>query len=473
MSERRQLMRHQRLGLRFLRLLRYQGILAFAPGTGKTIVAIRAMQKTEVPRLIICRRDDYLTWRLELEAEGVQEEEILFVESGKDDLPNPWDISSLDNKVPPMWFVVSYDLAKQQQIASWIKSQPFAIVAADELHYMKRWKARRTKKIVRCTRHIPRRLGLTGTLITNDPGDVYSQCLFVDNGRTFGNNWWRFRNKHYLQSGPGWYIKRNSKHYAIPDGLKKIAMSVHEDDVLDLPPTVPVLKSAPMSGMQRRYYDQALNDWALELESGETMELNLVIVRLTKLMQIANGFFYKDDEDRTPVLLKCPKNDLLINLIKDPDALGTRPKIVIWGTFTGQLARIAQLLEKADITHTPYFGHMNSAAKEASRKDFASPAGPRVFLAQVDRGVGMNELIIADTAIYLSNSFRVVSRQQSQRRTRRKGSEIHERIYNYDLITENSVEVLQARNLKKKISVANFITSQLKQGHKLKSIIKG
>lgn len=483
-------MKHQRFGLRFARQHDYQAIFAWDPGTGKTSPAIRIAQKIGAPILIICRRDDFLTWRLELEAEGEHYDEMYFIDHGDARLPRPWnedhvchcgdDLAShariYDHSFTAMqgtkWFIVSYDLVKNPRIGKWIKTTPFRILILDELHYVKRWQSQRTKRVYRTTRHIPRRLGLTGTLISNDPGDVFSQCLVIDDGRTFGQNWWKFRKRHYIQSGFGWYIKRSSKTVDIPLSLKNIAMAVEAEDVLpDLPPLREVIKSASMSRIQQKYYEQVVKEWEIELRSGELIEIDQIIVQLQKLKQIASGFFYKPDH--SPIYLRCPKTQLMIDALKGEGDFAQKPKIVIWGSYTAELQHICQLLTQSNITYAPYFGPMTTRQREQTRLTFATDPGVRCFVGQVDRGVGMNELIVADTAIWHSNSFKVVSKQQSSRRTRRKGSERHQQITHVNMVTEGSADLAIARNINKAMDVAASILAQLKQGIPLRQIVCG
>lgn len=366
------------------------------------------------------------------------------------------------------WWFTTWDLIRQPLIAQWIKSQPFRTVFGDELHTIKRWEAQRTKAAIRVTRHIPRRVGLTGSPITNEVMDVWSQCMFIDNGRTFGDNAWKFRLQYYIKAEHhgGWYPKREAKAQ-IQKKLKRIAIHVHEDDVLKLPPVRQFVKSCAMTGMQRRLTEQVIRDWEVEV-SNKVIELNLTITKLQKLQQIAAGFVYKDDEDRTPTFINTNKWKLLMDLLKDPDYFGRKKKIVIWGTYHAELYAIAKQLAGAGIGFARYYGDY---ASPKARVRFRDNPAVRVFLGQVDRGVGMNELIVADTAIYCSNSQKVVSRQQSLRRIRRKGSEIHKAITYCDLVVEDTVEMPLLKRIKGGVDFAKSITDALKHGEQIRSIL--
>lgn len=459
--------KHQRVAKQFIRHRQGRAGCFAAPGTGKTLIAIRSMK--EFPILVICRRDDYLTWRLELLAEDISLDQMFFLQTGNDELPEVTCHDSIDCHCQS-WFFVTYDLVKNPHIYAWIKTSPFEWVAADESHMIKRWKSARTKKVHKATRHIPRRLPMTGTPITNDPKDIFSQALFIDDGKTFGTKEWYFLQKYYIHEGYGWYLRRNSKEL-IANKLKTIAFHVHEDDVLKLPPPRPILKSVVMTGMQRRYYEQVLYDWEISIESGKTIEIDQVIVQLAKLRQIASGFYYTPQPNRETIYLKCSKLDLLKDMLSDNDYLRSKPKFVIWASHSAEILRISQTLSAINIDHRTYFGRVSRKKKEQARIDFRDNKNVRGFVGQVDAGVGMNELIVSDTAIYFSNSFRVVSRQQSMRRIRRRGSDIHNSITYYDLVSENSVDLPLLQSLGKSMSLATMILQQLKRGVPIRKLM--
>ena len=179
-------MKHQRTALCKLGELKGQMGLFMAPGTGKTLVVIRYIQKHILyPTLIICRRDDFQTWKDELGQEGYSEDQITFIDKSR----KLKDLGKEQNQ----WMVVTYDLLKSQPVFRWVVQNCWKIVVADESHMIKRWQSKRTKKVIKATQHIPRCIALSGSPITNDPGDVFSQCLFYDKGRTFGDNYWKFR----------------------------------------------------------------------------------------------------------------------------------------------------------------------------------------------------------------------------------------------------------------------------------------
>lgn len=454
----RPLDKHQRRAIHFITCHGGQAGVFMDCGTGKTLVGIRYTEHGYFPGLVVCRRDDFLTWKLELFAEGYSEDQILFIDKSNVKLP----------KTPPLWAIITYDRVKQSKILRWIKSIKWGIVIGDELHMIKKWKTIRTKRVISGTRHIPRRLGLTATPINNTLLDIYSEALFIDNGKTFGNNEWRFKRRFFIKPAdfPGWFLRRGAKK-KIESLMETMSFSVNADDVLDLPEIKPpVVKGVPMTGMQRKYRKQVLQDWELTIEN-ETVDIDQVIAQISKLRQIAAGFLYKPDGGY--IKIKNRKMKLLSDLMKEEQYLKLKTKIVVWCAHIAEIEMIGEMLRDSHVSYVEFHGSKRKRNNE-SRMRFLQDPKCRLFLGQADKGVGINELVVADSAVYYSNSFRVVSRVQSKKRIRRRGSDMHEFITYYDLVTEGSIDEHILQSLNKNISVAESILEKIKQKTKLGTI---
>jgi len=467
-------MPHQKRAFTFLKRRPRAGLF-MRPGTGKTLVSIRAAKP---PALVICRSDDFLTWETELTLEGFLPLDMDFIGSAK-------DVADLDPHAIPNWTIVTYDLCKSPDVFNYLLECDFKEVIADECQLIKRPSSARHKDVVNVTRHIPRRRGLTGSPITNDVIDVFGQFRFIDDGHTFGTNEWRFRKRYYIQAkvgkgqggkvANGWFPKRGAKD-KIADAMKESAFHVHEDDVLDLPPVRSIALTVPMSGAQRRYTEQVLKHWEMEIDEDRIDELDWVIQQVSKLRQIASGFFYyypdpENTKRRKARLIRCPKLDRLVQMFEDGE-LEDKRKVVVWAVHGAEIRRICRTLDNQGITNVPYMGSFSPAQRRAARLEFKpTKKGPRVFVAQADMGVGMNELICADTAVWFSNSYRVASRMQSEARTRRKGSEIHDQITHYDLLTAGSIDAKVLQSIRSNMSVADYILARVKLGNPLRKIL--
>jgi hypothetical protein len=468
----RSFMAHQQRAYEFLEEHKGCGGLFLSPGTGKTLIVIRYIVNNELaPNLLISRRDDFLTWYTELEEEGYDLTKIIKLDKSR---KLNRAIKSMQED-PDRFVMVTYDLLKNDRVFSWVRSVLWKVAITDESHMIKHWDTKRTKKVVKATRHVPARMALSGSPITNDPGDVFAQAYFYDNGKTFGDNYWRFRNRYYIHNkdSHGWYLRSGSK-VLISKKLAQSAFYVDEDDVLKLPKKRSLIKSAPMSKIQQKYFNQALSEWEVELGESNIIEFDDVLAQISKLRQIGSGFLYVTDEDspkeRETIWFDSCKLDLLKELLTSPEYLKNKPKVVIWCAFTAEILKIKEMADKLKIGAVTFYGS-KSKEKERARKRFKNDESIKLFIGQVESGVGMNELIVADNAVYYSNSPKVVARQQSMRRIRRKGSEIHKQITYWDLVAEGSLDLHILKSVQHSMSVARSILERLKKGERIRQII--
>lgn len=449
----RVLMPHQRQALRFLNAHQCRALLAMAPGTGKTLTAIRRALAKRWAVLVICRRDDYLTWRTELLAEGVIPARILTVDK-------PDDVMALKKK---RWTIVTYDLIGRTDFVYHtirLHQDYFDCVVADESDYLSGWKSKRQRRVIGCTREIPHRIAMTGSAFGNDPPmDIHRQAQFVDDGATFGRSPTEHRARYYGKSGPGWYMRRTAMD-EIKQRCKRFMFSVHEDDVLALPPKRYLLKSYPMTAPQRRAYDSLLTKWEVELDDGP-LEVDHTVAQLLKLHQIANGFMY-DDRMKVHEFAKT-KMDALAAMLTN-GLLADYEKVVIWCAHIESVVSLHRWLYNFRAPGVTFHGGMRPKDREESRRRFHDDPRIRVFIGQADGGRGMNELRVANAAVYYSNSWRVRSREQSERRIRRRGSEGHDHCLYVDMVTEGTIDVKIHQALKRGKDAVQGILAALKGG---------
>lgn len=415
----RKMMPHQATILQLAKEHQNKFGMWMAPGTGKTLPAIRGAR---TPAIVIGRRDDFMTWERELALEEVDPHRIQFLESSSEQPAPPSEVD---------WTITTYGLTRNKHVSRWIREQGFRSAIVDEAHAIKRWKTKQTKTVISSTREANCRFALTGTPLTNKAiEDIFSQALFIDDGQQFGTSWWKFMNRYFIRlPGMGWVPRRDAKE-RVKAGLKKIAYYVDEDDVLDLPPVRRFVIEITPTGIQRRLTKQLEDLW----EVNEDIQLSHVVVQVEKLKQIASGFYY--DNQKVAHHIRCRKYSRLCEMLTNPEELESSPKFVVWASHLPEIHRIQRTLPvRSVIMHGT-----DATRNDQARRQFRDNPNVRAFICQVDKGVGMNELVVAADAVYFSNSRRLVSRDQSRRRTRRKGSHIHKVCRYWDLVTKGSVD---------------------------------
>lgn len=227
---------------------------------------------------------------------------------------------------------MSYDALRTKKgfdFARAVLMQFTCMGALDESTAIANHTTERTKAAHKLAPLAPYRRVMSGTPVAEGPFKIYSQIKWLD------PNYWKNFGLSSLQvfkTTFGIFKTMNARGEAGEDGkwikghqyqqlveyrnleyLQKlvagIGSRVLKEDVLDLPPKVYTRIEFEMTSKQMRMYDELVNVYRTEVESGQVVEANSALVRLTRLQQITSGFVGVDE---TPpiavgdlVILQC------------------------------------------------------------------------------------------------------------------------------------------------------------------------
>jgi len=165
-------------------------LMADEMGLGKTIQALAAVESRErFPLLIVCPAVVKYNW---------------YHESVK------WlghrSINVMDGSSPMEYreiTIINYDLL-EKRLAD-LDSVEWHTIIFDESHYLKNYKAARTKAATQLASHAGSRILLSGTPILNRPQELISQLIIMDKIHIFGG-FWPFVNRYCAakQTRHGW-----------------------------------------------------------------------------------------------------------------------------------------------------------------------------------------------------------------------------------------------------------------------------
>lgn len=185
------------------------------------------------------------------------------------------------------------------------------------------------------------------------------------------------------------------------------------EDCVDLPPTIMLQRSVPLTDVQAKAYKEMLSTLQAELEDG-TLNAANEAVKLGKLFQIATGSAY--DRDREVVDLPMgPRLEELENLIEQ-----SAGKVLVFAHFKPTMRRIAaHLAEKYTV------GVVNGETSKHERDEifsaFQKRADPHVLVMQPASAAHGLTLTAASTIVWFgpitSNEFY----EQANGRVRRPG----------------------------------------------------
>lgn len=211
-------------------------------GLGKTVQTLATIDAAGAyPALVVCPASLTHTWRREA-ARWFPARRVQVVRDSKTALDPAAEI-----------VVISYDLAKRQQVA--LQARCWAALIADEGHYLKAGKSQRTKAITEIADAIPRRHLLTGTPITSKPADLIAPLRVLGLLDSLGG--WRTYVTRYcdgVQGRHGWEYDGASNTQELSEKLRGIGMvrRLKSDVLADLPPKIRSARVIDLDSADRR-----------------------------------------------------------------------------------------------------------------------------------------------------------------------------------------------------------------------------
>lgn len=260
------------------------------------------------------------------------------------------------------------------------KKCPFDTLWVDESTKFKSPDSQRFKYIVDMLPLFKRRHIMTGTPSPKGLLDLWSQIYILDEGKSLGENFYKFR-KTYFETNDwnkySWEIKDFAAD-TIKDKISPLVLEMSAEDYLDMPELVynDILIDLPDKAMS--YYKEMEREFFIEIDGLEA-SAEAQAQSSMKCHQIANGKVYEDvpkdlDEDEIRVFKKTrkiiPVHTAKIEALKDlVEELNGKPLLIAYH-YKHDLEAIRKALGK----ETPYIGS-GVSAKESKRLEVQWNAG--------------------------------------------------------------------------------------------------
>jgi len=362
------------------------------------------------------------------------------------------------------WFVMNVEAFSSEKgaeaAARFVKSAP-TLMAVDESTRIKTPGARRTRAIIAVGKHAPYRRILTGTPATQGPLDTYTQGKFLDPDILGFGSIYAFRN-HFAVMG-GWNHKEVVA-YAHLDELQRLwdphSFRVTRDQCWDLPKKGYQKLVVDLTPEQRRVYDGMAQRMMAELSTGGKVTASIVLTQLLRLQQITGGFAALDQtgqmwEQRvTAIPGGNPKITALLELTED-----VQGKVVVWARFRAEVAAAAAALREAygEQSTVEFHGGIDDDGRVQARTAFQDPGSSvRFLVGQTETGgLGIN-LDQARTLVYLSNSFSLESRLQSEDRA--SSAQQQYSVAVVDILGRHTIDEKVVEALRSKNDIARLVT---------------
>ena len=360
--------------------------------------------------------------------------------------------------------VEAFSTEKGRNFASKFMNCHNVLMAIDESTTIKTPTAKRTKNILDLSTKAKYRRVMTGSPVTKNPLDLYSQCKFLSPWLLDFTSYYAFRNRYAEMKtlhmhGRQIQVVNGFKNLGeLSEKLKSFSYRVLKEDCLDLPDKIFIKRQISLTPDQRKLYEQMKKEAMAILKGKQTTTVN-ALTQLMRLQQITCGHFTADDGSTQPI--SNNRITELMNVLEE-----TEGKVIIWAHYQYDITAIIKEVSKVygSDSIVDYYGLTPQEERQPNIKKFQSNPKCRFIVGTPSTGGYGITLTAANTVIYYSNGYDLEKRLQSEDRAHRIGQK--KSVTYVDLMADDTVDEKIVKALRKKINIASEVL-----GEELKSWI--
>src|SRR5690606_34878396 len=271
------------------------------------------------------------------------------------------------------------------------------ILILDESHRIKNLTSLRTKNILKISEAMGIRgfrYIMSGTPVTNNQMDLYTQFLFLDHGKTFGNNFAVFRNTYFYNMStkrpgdrgyfPLWIPKKGIEQ-KLYEKISPKSHVVKKQECLDLPPLIRKKVDVELNPTQKKLYQDIKKDFITYIKDKAAIA-SIAMTKILRLQQVCSGFLKM--EDGSIETFDSTKIPALKELLED---LTPFSKVIVWSVFHEDFKTISKACESMGIDHTIATGLQGATEKQDNLERFRKDPKCRVLIGSPQAiGIGIN-----------------------------------------------------------------------------------
>ena len=333
-----------------------------------------------------------------------------------------------------------------------------AMMAIDESTTIKTPTARRTKNIIKIGVNAKYKRIMTGSPITKNPLDLYTQCEFLDPWLLDFSSYYAFRNRYaemktmHVHGRSIQVVDKFQNLGELSDTVKQFSYRVLKEDCLDLPPKNFIKRHITLTPDQKKVYEQ-MKKAAIAVLNGKVTTTMTVLTQLMRLHQITCGYVTADDG--TTQQVESNRLNELMSILEE-----TEGKVIIWANYQLSVGEIIQKLIKVygEDSYVHYYGLTPQEVRQENIRKFQNDPKCRFIIGTPQTGGYGITLTQANTVIYYSNGYDLEKRLQSEDRAHRIGQT--KSVTYVDLIAEDTVDEKIVKALRDKINIASEVMGE-------------
>ena len=332
------------------------------------------------------------------------------------------------------------------------------LMAIDESTTIKTPTAKRTKSIISLGEMAKYKRIMTGSPVTKNPLDLYTQCEFLNPYLLDFTSYYAFRNRYaemktmHLRGRSIQVVSEFKNLGELSETLQGFSYRVLKEDCLDLPPKNFTKRHIILTADQRKIYEQ-MKKTAMAVLNGKVTSTMTVLTQLMRLHQITCGHFTADDGS----VQQIPNNRIteLMNVLEE-----TEGKVIIWANYQRDVTNIIESIVKqyGPGSVVDYYGLTPQDERQDNIRKFQSDPKCRFMVGTPSTGGYGITLTAANTVIYYSNGYDLEKRLQSEDRAHRIGQK--KNVTYIDIICEDTVDEKIVKALRDKINIASEVLGE-------------
>ena len=354
--------------------------------------------------------------------------------------------------------VEALSTSKGTEFAARFLNSHKTLMAIDESTTIKNSSAKRTKNILALSKYAKYRRIMTGSPVSKNPLDLYSQCEFLSPWLLNFQSFYAFRNRYaemktiHARGRSIQVVHKFQNIGELSDKLKGFSYRVLKEDCLDLPDKIYIKRNIALTSEQLKLYQQ-MKTMALAVLNGKQVTSVTVLTQLMRLHQITCGHFTADDGSTQ--LVKSNRITELMDVLEEVEG-----KAIIWANYQHDITNIIKAIveEYGEESIVDYYGLTAQEDRQENIQQFQNNPKCRFLIGTPQTGGYGITLTAANTVIYYSNGYDLEKRLQSEDRAHRIGQK--KSVTYVDLICENTVDEKIVKALRNKINIASEVLGE-------------
>lgn len=447
-------------------------------GTGKmTEIALTlSLYPETLPALIVSPNSTLYTWRRELAVFGV---DSIVMDASISAAQRRKLMEQLGSGEGPQVLILGYGLlSKHSRVAPYgntplsddhrkskeLNQIPWATVCADEAHYAKSPKTVQTRALWAVSANAEYRWALTGTPVESSPLEMWSLLHFVDPVAWPSSVKARDRWVDWYENFLGFTEIKGIRKDRADEWRRVTEIYWRRKAISGLPPLRSEIRYCELKGKQLKAY----KDMERQLMA-ETGENDIVLfaqnhmVKAGRLKQMAQSAVEvevlgqnDDGEDEIEVHMvePSPKLDLMEETLESLEGI----PLLVW-FHSVKLMKLARArLDAKGVKYAVIDGSMKNKDRDAAAQSFQNGDVDLILLSVSAAAEGIT-LTRAPGRITVDRHWSLIKQDQKDRRNERIGSEIHDYLFEIDLVTKDTIEEKQLEDELEKRKIRDQVIS--------------